>query len=244
MRGRRRANFLFWSNRTPRPGPKGSCNKVIQLSDFHQICILGFFGFVGFFFFFLNMSKCNPLQHSKKKNLIQKLYAKQSNLSVPRKDLYTSCAISFRSSEAALKNRKKTTSTKYVSNVNQKVHKSQYYHCMLENTKEQDAKLSPASPAEGMAGHQHPNALWFAAGMDFEASSCQAGVWCHNFDLTLLVLTSWGCFHAQSQWKHPRSCSNIWRLNCLTLFIRLRLIQTRFLDKCCYKWIKRTTKCK
>lgn len=57
-------------------------------------------------------------------------------------------------------------------------------------------------------------------------------------------LTSWGCFHAQSQWKHPRSCSNIWRLNWLTLFIHLRLIQTRFLDKCCYKWIKKTTKCK
>lgn len=167
MRGRRRANFLFWSNRNPRPGPKGSCNKVIQLSDFHQICILVFF------FFFLNMSKCNPLQHSKKK-LIQKLYAKQSNLSIPRKDLYASCAISFRSSEAALKNRKKQH-PQNVSNVNQKVHKSQYYHCMLENTKEQDAKLSPASPAEQMAGHQHPNALWFAAGMDFEASSCRLG---------------------------------------------------------------------
>lgn len=32
---------MFFSDqtRTPRPGPKGHCNKVIQLSDFHQIWI-------------------------------------------------------------------------------------------------------------------------------------------------------------------------------------------------------------
>lgn len=32
------------------------------------------------------MTKCSPLQQGKKKNLIQKLYAKQNNLYVPRED--------------------------------------------------------------------------------------------------------------------------------------------------------------
>lgn len=59
--------------------------------------------------------------------------------------------------------------------MNQEVHKSQYCHFMQENTKEQDAKLGPASLREQMACHQHPKAVSSAAGMDFEASFGRLG---------------------------------------------------------------------
>lgn len=68
----------------------------------------------------------------------------------------------------------KKPSVKYVSNVNQKVHESQYCLYTQRNSKE-DAKLSPASPAERMACQWHPNALSSAAEMDFEASSSGLG---------------------------------------------------------------------
>lgn len=161
--------------------------------------------------------------------------------SVYLETLNISCAVGFRTLEAALKKGKNIHQIWFQCEL--KVSKSQYCHCMQGNMEEEDATLGPASPVRGLVAgwlflHPHLKQGWILRPVPRGRGLVP------QFQPDPPCLTSWGCFHAQSQWKHPRSCSNIWRLNCLTLFIHLRLIQTRFLDKCCYKWIKRATKCK